>query len=120
MIYVATRLVLCFLLSILTSTVIIRIVFRRPLTTGDEARAGHGFWIGFLETIFVFVLVIEREYAGLAILVAAKQLLAHRKESGEKERSRYHLASLINMAVAVIFALIARFWISQVFWAILA
>jgi hypothetical protein len=119
-IYIATRLLLCFLLSVLASTFVIRVLLRRPAPPGDEPHAGHGFWIGFLETIFVFVFVIEREYAGLAILVAAKQFLAHRKDATAGARSHYHLASLINMAVAVIFALIARFWISQVFWAILA
>jgi hypothetical protein len=120
MIYIVTRVALCFLLSLLVSTFVIRLALRRRAGTGDGSRPGHGFWIGFLETIFVFVFVIEREYAGLAILVAAKQLFGHRMDVPGTERSRYHLASLLNMAVAVVFALIARFWLSQVFWAILA
>jgi hypothetical protein len=120
MVYVVTRIVLCFLLSVLVSTISIRLALRRHVATEDRSHPGYGFWIGFLETIFVFVFVLEREYAGLAILVAAKQLLGHRKEEAGTERSRYQLASLVNMTTAVVFALIARFWISRVFWAILA
>jgi hypothetical protein len=75
-----------------------------------------GFWIGFFETILVFVFVIERQYVALAIIVAAKQFFGGRSDVTEARRIRYDLASLINMSVAVVFALIARFWISHALW----
>jgi hypothetical protein len=117
MIYAIPRLVICFLLSILVSTLVIRLILRRfrgpESKTRDATSAISGFWIGFFETILVLVLVIEREYGALSIIFAAKQFLGLRKDVTENKRICYHLGSLINVAIAILFALVARIWMTR-------
>ena len=100
----------------LTSTLIIRIALYR-LIGKPESEQKHfpssGLWVGFFESILIFVFVIEREYSALAIVFAAKQFLGPPKTVTDATRLYYHLGSLINLAVAVVFAIIARVWISQ-------
>jgi hypothetical protein len=74
-----------------------------------------GFWFGFFETVLIFVFVIERQYAALAIIMAAK--LYVRKERIAEDPVYHLLGTLINLAVAIAFALVARLWMSQIYWA---
>ena len=120
MLYALSRVIVCFLLSVLVSTIIIRTALARLSEPGSRLLPISGFWTGVFETILIFVFVIEREYTGLAILVAAKQFLAPRDGVTEQVRIRYRLGSLISAAVAVIFALIARMWVSHFLWVLMA
>lgn len=120
MIYATSRLILCFLLSVLSSTIIIRVGLSRAGEAGRKPFPTAGFWIGFFETVLIFVFVIEREYTGLALIVAATQFLGPREAATEDGRVRYRLASLVTTSVAVIFALIARIWVSHFLWVLMA
>jgi hypothetical protein len=116
MIYAISRIVVCFLLSILASTLVIRVGLRhlRHKDTIQEtvkAFPPSGFWIGFFETILVFVFVMEREYSGLAIIIAAKEFV--RRTEIAKDPVYYLLGTLANIAIAILFALIARIWITR-------
>ena len=64
-----------------------------------------GFWIGFFETLLVFTFVYKGEYGALAIIIGAKQIV--RKEKIAENPSYFLLGTLINVSVALIFALIA-------------
>lgn len=64
-----------------------------------------GFWIGFFETLIVFSFVYVKEYGALAILVGAKEYV--RRQKIEKNASYYLLGTLINLAIAVLFAQMA-------------
>ena len=80
MVFALSRALVCFLLSVLTSTIIIRYILAGLLKepdTGEDVRPlpSLGFWIGFFETIPVLVFVIEREYTAVALLLAAKLLM---------------------------------------------
>jgi hypothetical protein len=79
-----------------------------------------GFWIGFFETVLVFVFVLERDLTALAIVAAAKQFLGPRQDATEQDRIRYRLGSLMSVAVAVVFALVARMWVSHLLWVLMA
>lgn len=68
--------------------------------------ASNGFWIGFFESLLVFVFAYEREYGALAIIVAAKEFV--RREKIEREPSYYLLGTFINLTVALLFAIAAR------------
>lgn len=65
-----------------------------------------GLWIGFCETLLVFAFVYAGEYGAMAIIIGAKQFV--RKENIQKNPSYYLLGTLINVSVALIFALIAK------------
>jgi len=112
-------LVSCFLLSFFLATWLIRwgIPKLGPETETDKGLPGGqsntifdfrstGFWIGFFETLLVFVFVYEGEYGALAIIIGAKEFV--RKEQIQKNPTYYLLGTLVNVSVALVFALIAR------------
>ena len=73
-----------------------------------------GFWIGFFETILIFVFVLEQEYIPVALLVGAKMLVGARTGArAEAASARFLLGSLTNASVAVLFALVARVWTTK-------
>lgn len=70
-----------------------------------------GYWIGFFETIIIFSFVYVGAYGALAIIMGAKEYV--RKEKIEKNPSYYLLGTLINVAIAVLFAQIALLLITE-------
>ena len=65
-----------------------------------------GFWIGFCETLLVFAFVYAGEYGALAIIMGAKGIV--RKENIQENPSYYLLGNLINVSVALVFAVTAK------------
>lgn len=69
-----------------------------------------GFWIGFCETFLIFVLVYAQAFNALAIIIGAKQFV--RSEKIAEHPSYYLHGTLANLAMAILFALIAsRLWL---------
>ncbi|MEM7767092.1 MAG: hypothetical protein AAF253_06350 [Pseudomonadota bacterium] len=64
-----------------------------------------GFWIGFCETLLIFVLVYAGAFSALAIIIGAKQFV--RNEKIKERPSYYLLGTLANLALAVLFALVS-------------
>lgn len=65
-----------------------------------------GFWIGFCETLLIFVLVFAEAYSALAIIIGAKQFV--RSEKIKAIPSYYLLGTLANLTIATLFALAAQ------------
>ena len=117
------KIVPAFLLSFLVTTCLIRWGIPRLDSGGDspnELPESHGdgrifdlrstgFWIGFCETLLVFAFVYQGQYEALAIIVGAKQFV--RKENIQKNPSYYLLGTLINISLALLFALGAKAWL---------
>jgi len=106
-------LLLGFVASIALSTLAIQKGLRRLSATEpvqEEGRDNLGFWIGFFETILVFVFVYHDEFSALAIIFAAKEFV--RKEKIAANPGYYLLGTLANLASAVLFALITRWTVS--------
>ena len=116
MMYALSRALVCFLLSILTSTIIIRYMLadlaKDPDTAEDrKPLPSTGFWIGFFETIPTFIFVIERDYTAAAILLAAKLLMGKTLMTGRP--THYLIGTLCNFSVAILFGVLARIWMSK-------
>jgi hypothetical protein len=116
MIFAVSRALVCFLLSVLTSTIIIRYILAglaRDLDADDEPKPlpSRGFWIGFFETVPVLIFVIEREYTAVAILLAAKLLMGKMLIRGRP--THYLVGTLCNFSVAILFGILARLWMSK-------
>ncbi len=114
--YALSRALVCFLLSVLTSTIIIRYMLAGLTTDPDTAEdlkplPSTGFWIGFFETIPTLVFVIEREYTAVAILLAAKLLMGKTLMRGRP--THYLIGTLCNFGVAILFGVLARIWMSK-------
>ena len=56
--------------------------------------------------LIVFALVCQGEFSALAIIIGAKEFV--RKKEIEKDPAYYLLGTLINVGVAIIFALSAK------------
>lgn len=116
MIYAVPRALVCFLLSVLTSTIVIR-YFLSGLRKGpdDEGELvplpSAGFWMGFFETIPTFIFVIEREYTAVALLLAAKLLLGKDLMTGRPVH--FYAGTVCNFSIAILFAIIARAWMMK-------
>lgn len=108
-----------FLCSFVVSTLLIRFGIPHLQSDGTQKEASvaasapgplgsksTGFWIGFCETLLVFVLVYQVEYGALAIIIGAKEFV--RREKIQEQPSYYLLGTLVNLSVAVLFALLAK------------
>jgi hypothetical protein len=116
MIYALSRALVCFLLSVLTSTIIIRYMLaglaREPDSGGDlQPLPSTGFWIGFFETVPTLIFVVEREYTAVALLLAAKLLIGKTLMTGRP--THYVVGTLCNFSVAILFGILARLWMSK-------
>lgn len=108
----AVVLLLGFAASVAAATLTIRYGLkrlRRPEAVQDKERSSLGFWIGFFETILVFVFVFHQEFSALAIIFAAKEFV--RKEKIVADPGYYLLGTLVNLSSAVLFALLSK-WIA--------
>jgi hypothetical protein len=115
MMYAIPRVIVCFLLSVLVSTLLIRYGFGRLRKDVVSKEGVHrlpllAFWIYFLEAILVFVFVIENQYTAVALVLAAILVVA--KDRMADDPVLYLVGPLCNTSVAVVFAVIARIWIS--------
>lgn len=124
----------CLVASFVLSTLIIRIGIpklddgTRPGTPGTQQHPvlhgmlpessskavfdikSTGFWIGFCETLLIFALVFAGAFSALAIIIGAKQFV--RKEEIKARPSYYLLGTLVNLCCAVLFASLARVWVT--------
>lgn len=104
-----------FALSILISTLIIRHLFPAPKPKkepyGADSKApsfrAAGFWIGFCETILIFVFVISGQYSALAIIIGAKGFV--RNDLVKENPDYYLLATLVNLCCGILSALAAQY-----------
>lgn len=116
MMYALSRALVCFLLSVLTSTIIIRYILAGLATDPDMGEdpkplPSTGFVVGFFETIPTLIFVIEREYTAVAILLAAKLLMGKTLMRGRP--THYLIGTLCNFSVAILFGVLARIWMSK-------
>lgn len=104
--------IIFFILSLILSSVIIRKAL--PLFSRSEGKIARtpvnwprdlGFWIGFFETLIIFIFVANNEYSGLAIIFAAKEFV--RKEEIKKDPVYYLLGTMINFGISLLMAEIA-------------
>lgn len=84
----------------------------------ESSRAGRifdlkstGFWIGLTETILIFILVFAGAFSALAIIIGAKQFV--RNEKINLIPSYYLLGTLANLCIAVLFALLAKYFLAD-------
>ncbi len=98
--------VIAFAVSMIITTLIIQklVPFLRP-SEGNTGLRALGFWLGFFETLLIFIFVAQHEYGALAIVMAAKEFV--RKEKVAENAAYYLLGTLINLSIAVLCALIA-------------
>lgn len=76
----------------------------------QEATLGNaGKWIGILERLIIFVLVVFNEYAAIGLLTAAKSILRFSESKDAHQRTEYVLiGTLISIATAICAGLLVK------------
>lgn len=83
--------------------------WREQLSDTSNSLADAGKWIGILERLIIFVLVVFDQYAAIALLTAAKSILRFSESKHAQERSEYVLiGTLISIAFALVTGLIIK------------
>ena len=108
-------LVLCLLLVTVVSSHIVRLLITK-WDIGRDKEVGHtlpaaGSYIGMLERLFVFALVIMDEISGIGLLITAKSVLRFNnlKDAKDRQLTEYILiGTLISFGIA---ALVGRFYL---------
>jgi len=106
-------LILAFVFSLICSSILIRfgIPLLKPYTSQipDSTKISRkkvnwwsdiGFWIGFFETLIIFVFVVNKEFSGLALIFGAKEFV--RKEEIIKDPAYYLLGTIINLGISLV------------------
>ena len=78
--------------------------WREQLADTSNSLADAGKWIGILERLIIFVLVVFNQYAAIALLTAAKSILRFSESKNAQGRSEY---VLIGTLISISFALVA-------------
>jgi hypothetical protein len=113
-IYRYAIILLAFVISMIFSSILIRVgipLLKRATSQGTNDQTKNpkyrftwwtdiGFWIGFFETIIIFVFVVNKEFSGLAIIFAAKEFV--RKEEIQKDPTYYLLGTVINLGISLV------------------
>lgn len=98
----------CFAGSLLVATLVVQGGLRRlrlPHAAKPRDAKSTGFWVGFFETILVFVFVFHDEFGALAIIFAAKELV--QREKVAQDPGYYLLGTMANVSASVLAALLA-------------
>lgn len=83
--------------------------WREQLSDTPNSLADAGKWIGILERLIIFVLVVFDQYAAIGLLTAAKSILRFSESRNAQERSEYVLiGTLISIAFALVTGLIIK------------
>lgn len=83
--------------------------WREQLADTSNSLADAGKWIGILERLIIFVLVVFDQYAAIALLTAAKSILRFSESKNAQERSEYVLiGTLISITFALVTGLIIK------------
>jgi hypothetical protein len=76
--------------------------WRGLIADDHKSLANAGRWIGILERLIVFVLVINSQYEAIGLLIAAKSILRFNETKGAQQRTEYLLiGTLISMVIAI-------------------
>jgi hypothetical protein len=78
-------------------------------TLKDESLENAGTWIGILERLLIYFLVLIQEFEAIGLLVAAKSIL--RLKEGERKMSEY---VLIGTLLSISLALSLGYFVAQV------
>lgn len=83
--------------------------WREQLSDTTNSLADAGKWIGILERLIIFVLVVFNQYAAIGLLTAAKSILRFSESKNAEEKSEYVLiGTMISIAFALVIGLIIK------------
>lgn len=88
--------------------------WRKQIPTQEATLGSAGKWIGILERLIIFVLVVFDQYAAIGLLTAAKSILRFTEGKDAQRRTEYVLiGTLISIATAIIVGLAVKQAIKQ-------
>ncbi|EOR96621.1 hypothetical protein ADIARSV_0252 [Arcticibacter svalbardensis MN12-7] len=86
--------------------------WRVQLADSGNTLGAAGKWIGMLERLIIFILVVYDQYEAIGLLTAAKSILRFSESKDAPERSEYVLiGTLISISFALIIGLIIKIYL---------
>jgi len=83
--------------------------WRDQVNEEQDSLSNAGKWIGILERVAIFFLVINNQFAAIGLLTAAKSILRIRDGDGARQKTEYVLiGTLISVTTALLIGLIIR------------
>ncbi len=83
--------------------------WRNELGDHTESLDNAGKWIGILERVIIFTLVIYGQYEAIGLLTAAKSILRFNDVNGVQKRSEYVLiGTLISIGTAILIGILVK------------
>lgn len=83
--------------------------WRNQIVNPEPTLGNAGKWIGILERLIIFVLVVFDQYAAIGLLTAAKSILRFSEGKDAHRRTEYVLiGTLISIAVAICAGLLVK------------
>ncbi len=83
--------------------------WREQIQPQENSLANAGKWIGILERLIIFVLVVFDQYAAIGLLTAAKSILRFSDTKDAPQRTEYVLiGTLISISTAIVVGLLVK------------
>lgn len=83
--------------------------WKKQFRDDDNSLGNAGKWIGILERLIIFVLVVFNQYAAIALLTAAKSILRFSDTKDMPQRTEYVLiGTLISISAAMVVGLLVK------------
>ena len=80
----------------------------RDAIEGAESLANAGKWIGIIERLIVFVLVLQSQYSAIGLLVAAKGIIRFSEKDRQETKTEYLvIGTLLSIGTAMLAGLLA-------------
>jgi hypothetical protein len=81
----------------------------REKIIGAESLANAGKWIGIIERLIVFILVMLGQYAAISLLIAAKGIIRFNEKDRQEVKTEYLvIGTLLSIGLAMITGIILK------------
>lgn len=107
-------LVVGYLFTFLSSTILVRIVINsvsgKERKTRKRSIIDTGFVVGICENFIIITFILANEIIGLALVFSAKTIVRHKEISGEPEY--YLVGTMVNFTYSLFMAMLIKYVIS--------
>ena len=81
----------------------------RQNLVNPQMLANAGKWIGIIERVIIFILVLRGQFEAMGLLIAAKSIIRFSENNRPEEKTEYLvIGTLISLSIALIVGLIVK------------
>jgi len=81
----------------------------RRVDDPENSLTNAGKWIGIVERVIVFILVLHEQYSAIGLLIAAKGIIRFNEKDRQEVKTEYLvIGTLVSLATAIIVGLVTK------------